>query len=63
MHSQVKSASKACSSMIDLKAARGRCHSDFKGCDREILNGGPGCVTPTLVRRLLPLRCSYHSVS
>ena len=47
MHSQLKSASKACSSMRDLKAARGRCHSDFKGCAREIQNGGPGCVTPT----------------
>ena len=30
----------------DVKAARERCHKDFKGCAREVLDGGLGQEVP-----------------
>ena len=46
-HSKLKKASNARLLTREVKAARGRCHRDFRQCAREILDGGLGQVEPS----------------
>ena len=45
-HSQLKRASNAHLMKRDVKAARERCHRDYKGCTRVVLDGGLGQEVP-----------------
>ena len=45
-HSQLKRASNAHLMKRDVKAAREKCHRDFKGCARDVLDGGLGQEVP-----------------